>query len=87
METARHHHRIAITDDADKFWLVSIGVDELHTERRRRHVVIDVQLFQDRSVLVRWPTGPMSRLGSSKACENPTGFDILAQRYVDGAGV
>src|SRR5216683_4999479 len=87
METARHDHCIAVTHDPDKLGLVGVGVNELHTERRRRHVVIDVQLFQDRRVLVRWPTGPMSRLGSSKARENATGFDILAQHYVDGAGV
>src|SRR5215813_15177073 len=62
MKTSGHHDRITITHNADELGLVRIRVNELHAKRGRRHVIINIKLFEHRGVLVRRPTSPMSRL-------------------------
>src|SRR5213595_31958 len=56
VKAARHQHSIAIAHDADKFRLVRVCIDKLDAEGWRGHIVIDVKLFENRRVLVRWPT-------------------------------
>ena len=85
VETFRHDHGIAVTNNADKLRLVRVGVDELHSESWRRHVVVDIQLFQHFGVFMRRPTGPVARLGRSKAGENAAGFNVFPERYIHRA--
>src|SRR6476619_515621 len=85
VKTFRHNHRIAISHDADELRLIRIGVNKLHAERRRRHVVINVKLLEDRCVFMRRPTGPVSRFGSGETGKYASGFNIFSQRDVDGS--
>src|SRR5215470_15941382 len=45
MKPLRHHDGIAISDYTDKFRFFGACVNELNTERRGGHVVVDVQLL------------------------------------------
>src|SRR6185312_9405123 len=62
MKSFWHHHRIAIAHHPDELRLFRVRVHELHSKRRRRHVVIHIQLFQHRRVLVWRPARPVPRL-------------------------
>src|SRR5258708_7580722 len=87
VKALRHDHGVSVAHYTDELRLVRICVDKLNAERGRRHVVIDVKLFQHRCVFVRRPTGPVARLGSGKAREYASSLDVLAERNVDGARI
>src|SRR6185503_1408370 len=50
-----HDHRVAVPHNANELWFIGIRVNKLHTERGRRHVVVNVKLLKDGRVFVRWP--------------------------------
>src|ERR1044072_5930851 len=44
--TLRHQHAITLAHDLDQLRLLRIGVDKLHSKRRRRHVDKKISLFE-----------------------------------------
>ena len=78
----RHQHDVAFAHDGGDLGLARVGVDQLHAERRRRHVDVEVGLFEHRGVLVRRPRRPVARLAEGDAGHDAAGLDVLADQHV-----
>ena len=82
MKSAGHKHCIALPDDRHQLRILSMVIHKLNSERRIRHVEINIHLFQHLGVFVRRPARPVTGFGDGKSGNQPSSFNILRKQHV-----
>ena len=81
----RHQHDVAFADDRRELGFLRVGVNQLQAERRRRHVDVEIGLFEHRGMFVRRPRRPVARRAEGDAGHDASGLDVLADQDVQFA--
>src|SRR5205823_3369953 len=83
VKSGRHQYGIAIAHHRDQLRTVSVVIHKLDGERWIWHLKVHIYLLQHFAVLVRRPTGPITRIGHCEPGNQPSRLNVFSQEHVN----
>src|SRR5258708_14231961 len=81
MEAAGDQHGVAVAHYGHNFRIFDVVVDELNAIGGSGHVEIHIYLFQQWSVFVGRPTGPVARVGDGETDKQSSRLNVLTHHH------